>query len=83
MTNSGGPKTITLTLSGAAADAEHALDPDSLGHVCYESPSWFVTNTGAQATLNPNDGLFFGNLPLCDDQDGDDVTNGRIGHTLS
>jgi Bacterial Ig-like domain (group 3) len=70
VTNSGGPKTITLTLIGAAADAEHALDPDSLGHVCYESPSSFLTNANVQSTQGP-DGLFFGNLPLCDDQDGD------------
>jgi hypothetical protein len=38
--------------------------------VCYESPSSFLTNANVQSTQGP-DGLFFGNLPLCDDQDGD------------
>ena len=71
VTNPGGEsKTVTLTLLGANADAEHALDPDSFGNVCFQSPTSFVTDTGAQATQGP-DGLFFGNLPLCDDQDGD------------
>jgi hypothetical protein len=72
VTNPGGEsKTVTLTLTGAAADQEHQLDPDNFGNVCFQSPSPFTTNTGQPATQG-SDGLFFGNLPLCDDQDGDD-----------
>jgi hypothetical protein len=71
VTNPGGEsKTITLTLTGAAADQEHQLDPFSLGNVCFETTSPFTTNDGTQSTKGP-DGLYFGNLPLCDDQDGD------------
>jgi hypothetical protein len=71
VTNPGGDsKTVTLTLIGAAADQEHQLDPHSFGNVCFGAPSPFVTNSGAQATQG-SDGLYYGNLPLCDDQDGD------------
>jgi hypothetical protein len=71
VTNPGGEsKTVTLTLIGAAADQEHQLDPGSFGNVCFGASSTFVTNTGEQAIQGP-DGLFYGNLPLCDDQDGD------------
>jgi Bacterial Ig-like domain (group 3) len=71
VTNPGGTtKTVTLTLTGAAADQEHQLDPESLGNVCFETTTPFTTNDGSQSTLGP-DGLYFGNLPLCDDQDGD------------
>jgi hypothetical protein len=80
VTNSGGTKTITLTLIGDKAVAEHGLDPESLGNVCFGSTSEFVTNTGDQAKLNPSDGLFYGNLPLCDDGDrDDDFANGESG----
>jgi Big-like domain-containing protein len=81
VTNPGGEsKTVTLTLIGAAADAEHQLDPDSFGNVCFfGAPSSFVTNTGDPAMQAP-DGTFFGNLPLCDDEDGDnDNTNDESG----
>jgi hypothetical protein len=72
VTNPGGEtKTVTLTLSGSAADQEHQLDPASLGNVCFGATSPFETNTGDQATQR-SDGLFYGNLPLCDDQDDDD-----------
>ncbi|MFZ1994769.1 MAG: hypothetical protein WAU75_11720 [Solirubrobacteraceae bacterium] len=72
VTNPGGEtKTVTLTLTGSAADQEHQLDPNSLGNVCFGATSAFETNTGGQATQG-SDGLFYGNLPLCDDQDGDD-----------
>lgn len=72
VTNPGGTtKTVTLTLTGSAADQEHALDPDSLGNVCFGATAPFETNTGGQATQG-SDGLFYGNLPLCDDQDSDD-----------
>jgi hypothetical protein len=83
VTNPGGQtKTVTLTLTGAAADQEHQLDPDSLGNVCFGAPSPFETNTGGQATQGP-DGLFYGNLPLCDDQDGDnDNANNESGGHL-
>jgi hypothetical protein len=71
VTNPGGQtKTVTLTLNGAAADQEHQLDPHSFGNVCFGATSPFETNTGDQAVQGP-DGLFYGNLPLCDDQDGD------------
>ena len=51
VTNPGGEtKTITLTLIGAAADAEHQFDPHSLGNVCFESPSSFLTNANVQST---------------------------------
>jgi hypothetical protein len=73
VSNPGGTKTITLTLIGAAADQEHKDDPRSLGHVCFESPSSFLTSAKVQSTKGP-DGLFFGNLPLCDDNDRDDDT---------
>ncbi len=83
VTNPGGEtKTVTLTLTGAAADQEHQLDPDNFGNVCFGATSSFETNTGGQATQGP-DGLFYGNLPLCDDQDGDDDnTNGESGGNL-
>lgn len=75
VTNAGGPKTVTLTLTGTAADQENQLvDPDSTGNVCFESPTQFVTQNstaaGGEATIGP-DGLYYGNLPLCDDGDGD------------
>jgi hypothetical protein len=76
VTNPGGEtKTVTLTLTGKNADAEHALDPDNLGNVCFQTTSTFVTNDGSLATQGP-DGLFFGDLPLCDDQDGDNDNDG-------
>ncbi|MGH2895451.1 MAG: hypothetical protein ACRDPM_19605 [Solirubrobacteraceae bacterium] len=81
VTNPGGEtKTVTLTLVGANADQEHQIDPHSFGNVCFfGASSSFVTNTGDQATQGP-DGLFFGNLPLCEDEDGDnDNTNGESG----
>jgi hypothetical protein len=83
VTNPGGEsKTVTLVLTGAAADQEHQLDPDSLGNVCFGATSPFETNTGGQATQGP-DGLFYGNLPLCDDQDGDnDSENNEAGGNL-
>jgi hypothetical protein len=74
VTNPGGEtKTVTLTLTGAAADQEHQFDPHSLGNVCFESPSSFLTSANVQSTKGA-DGLFFGNLPLCDDLDGDNDT---------
>ena len=79
VTNPGGEtKTVTLVLSGTSANQEHQLDPGSLGNVCFGAPSPFVTSTGGQATQGP-DGLFYGNLPLCDDVDGDNDNgdNGR------
>ena len=84
VTNPGGTtKTVTLTLSGAAADQEHQLDPDSLGNVCFGTTSPFETNTGGQAAPG-TDGLFYGNLPLCDDPDGDDdnANNESGGHLV-
>ena len=79
VTNPGsGTKTVTLTLTGAAADAEHALDPNSWGNVCFGATSPFETSTGGQAT-QASDGLFYGNLPRCDDLDGDnDNVKGNI-----
>ena len=77
VTNPGGTKTITLTLIGAAADQEHQDDLNSLGHVCFGSTAPF---TGS-ATTAAADGLFYGNLPLCDDADGDvdsDEVGGRV-----
>ena len=76
VTNSGGAKTITLTLFGQAADQEHQDDLRSLSHVCFGSTSPFVTS----ATTPAADGLFYGNLPLCDDEDGDDDSGetGRV-----
>jgi hypothetical protein len=83
VTNPGGQtKTVTLVLTGAAADQEHQLDPDDFGNVCFGSPTPFETDTGGQAVQGP-DGLFYGNLPLCDDQDGDnDNENGESGGNL-
>jgi hypothetical protein len=79
VTNSGGTKTVTLTLSGQAAIDEHTnTDPFSVGNVCFGSPSSFTTAANQPATLNPADGLFYGNLPDCDDNDDDnDFTNGE------
>jgi hypothetical protein len=83
VTNPGGQtKTVTLVLTGAAADQEHQLDPGDFGNVCFGATAPFETNTGGQATQGP-DGLFYGNLPLCDDQDGDnDNDNGESGGNL-
>lgn len=84
VTNPGGEtKTVTLTLTGSAADQEHQLDPDSLGNVCFGAPSPFETNTGGQAAQG-SDGLYYGNLPLCDDQDNDDdnANNESGGHLV-
>lgn len=83
VTNPGGEtKTVTLVLTGAAADQEHQLDPGNFGNVCFGATSAFETNTGGQAAQGP-DGLFYGNLPLCDDQDGDnDNNNGESGGNL-
>lgn len=83
VTNPGGQsKTVTLVLTGAAADQEHQFDPGSFGNVCFGATSPFVTNTGGQATQGP-DGLFYGNLPLCDDEDGDnDNEDGESGGNL-
>lgn len=80
VTNAGGEtKTVTLVLTGAAADQEHQLDPNDFGNVCFGSPTTFETNTGGQA-VQGSDGLFYGNLPLCDDGDGDDdMANGESG----
>jgi hypothetical protein len=77
VTNPGaGTKTVTLTLTGSAADSEHdTTDPNSTGNVCFASPNSFTTENGTPAggtaTLNTADGLYYGNLPLCDDGDGD------------
>lgn len=82
VTNPGGQtKTITLVLTGAAADQEHQLDPNLLGNVCFfESPSSFQTATPGVQSATAADGTFFGNLPLCDDNDNDDdFANGESG----
>jgi hypothetical protein len=76
LTNPGaGTKTVMLTLTGSPADQENNKF-GSLGNVCFASPSSFVTDNGTamggSATLNAADGLYYGNLPLCDDGDGDD-----------
>src|SRR5262249_5291289 len=80
VTNPGGTtKTVTLVLTGAAADQEHQLDPNNFGNVCFGATAPFETVTGGQAVQGP-DGLFYGNLPLCDDNDGDDdFANGESG----
>ena len=68
-------KTVTLTLMGSAADSEHdTTDPNSTGNVCFGSPTPFVTQNGTAAggtAVLGSDGLYYGDLPLCDDQDGD------------
>jgi len=76
VTNPGGTtKTVTLTLNGAAADQEHQLDPNSTGNLCFGSPTQFVTQNGTAeggtAVQQASDGLFYGDLPLCDDADVD------------
>jgi hypothetical protein len=82
VTNPGsGTKTVTLTLTGTAADTEHALDPNSWGNVCFGATSPFETSTGGQA-MRGSDGLFYGNLPLCDDLDGDNDNNDVTGNIV-
>ncbi len=76
VTNPGaGTKTVTLTLMGSAADSEHdTTDPNSTGNVCFGSPTPFVTQNGTAGggtAVLGSDGLYYGNLPLCDDGDGD------------
>jgi hypothetical protein len=74
VTNPGGTtKKVTLTLSGSAADQEHQIDPNSLGNVCFGATAPFETASGGQATQGA-DGLFYGDLPLCVDEDGDNDT---------
>jgi hypothetical protein len=74
VTNPGGTtKKVTLTLSGSAADQEHQIDPNSLGNVCFGATAPFETASGGQATQG-TDGLFYGDLPLCVDEDGDNDT---------
>ena len=46
-------KTVTLALTGAAADQEHQLDPGDFGNVCFGAPAPFETNTGGQARRGP------------------------------
>jgi hypothetical protein len=86
VTNPGGTtKTVTLTLTGQPAIDEHTnTDPFSVGNVCFGSPTSFTTATDQPATLNPADGLFYGNLPDCDDNDNDDdFANGEShGHFI-
>ncbi len=54
VTNPGaGIKTVTLTLTGSAADQEHQLDPQSLGNVCFGSTSPFETSTAARRSRGP------------------------------
>ena len=83
VTNPGGAtKTVTLTLTARQPIRSTSFDPDNFGNVCFGAPAPFETNTGGQATQGP-DGLFYGNLPLCDDQDGDnDNENGESGGNL-
>ena len=74
ITNPGGTtKTVSLTLTGTAADAENSL-AGKFGNVCFGSPTPFVTDDGSvnggTASLGP-DGLYYGNLPRCDDNDND------------
>jgi hypothetical protein len=71
----GASKTVTLTLTDAAADQEHnQVDPGSFGNVCFGATSTFTTDSGDPATQEP-DGLYYGNLPLCDDNDNDNDNN--------
>ncbi len=83
VTNPGGDtKKVTLTLTGTAADAEFAL-AGLFGNVCFGSPTSFTTDSGDPATFNPADSLYYGNLPLCDDQDLDnDNTDDESGGHL-
>ncbi|MGO9886243.1 MAG: hypothetical protein ACLPV4_24895 [Solirubrobacteraceae bacterium] len=84
VTNPGGEtKTVTLTLTGSAADSEYKQF-GSYGNVCFfDSPTSFTTDNGTEnggTSVLGSDGLYYGNLPLCDDGDGDnDFTNGESG----
>ena len=80
VTNPGaGTKTVTLTLNGQAAiDENTKFDPFSVGNVCFGSPKPFTTAADQPAVLNTADGLYYGNLPDCDDNDNDnDFKNGE------
>jgi len=71
VTNPGGQsKTVTLELFGTAADAENAF-AGKFGNVCFGSTVSFTTDSGKPAVQSAFDGLFYGNLPLCDDGDND------------
>ena len=79
VTNPGGTtKTVTLTLTGQPAIDENKVDPSHVGNVCFGSPTPFTTAADQPAILNTADGLYYGNLPDCDDGDRDnDFTNGE------
>ena len=79
-------KTVSLTLTGQAAIDENTL-AGKFGNVCFGSPTSFATDdgsaSGGTATLG-SDGLYYGNLPLCDDgKDNDNDYPGESGgHTV-
>jgi hypothetical protein len=63
------PGNIALQVYGHAATVAHRAHPN--GYLCYESTIPFRTASGARA--RHRDGVYFGALPHCRDNNPDDV----------
>lgn len=64
------PGALEFRVFGRSATREHANHPN--GYACYESTIPFRTASGARAKQLAN-GYFYGPLPHCRDNDGDDI----------
>jgi hypothetical protein len=64
------PGAFELQVLGRAATLIHGLHPN--GYICYGSTKRFETASGRRAKRTAN-GLYYGRLPYCRDNDADDV----------
>jgi hypothetical protein len=64
------PGDLALQVYGHAATVAHRAHPG--GYLCYESTIPFRTASGARARL-ASDGYYYGSLPHCRNNDGDDI----------
>ena len=63
------PGDLALQVFGRAANIAHRAHPN--GYICYESTIPFKTASGARSGHTAN-GLYYGSLPYCRDNDADD-----------